>query len=457
MTRDDLEVVFEAQRGRFLDEWQTFLRFSSISADPAHHDECLACAHWLKTHVESIGFNAQLLETESKPVVYGERRAAPGAPTILFYGHYDVQPPDPVEAWDSPPFEPAIRDQRVYARGAEDNKGQLFYVLKALETLISREALHVTVKVFIEGEEECGSSGLSRKLETWRDQLAADVLLVCDTGCIDKDTPTIIMGLRGLVHANVRLSGPTRDLHSGVHGGKAPNPAVALARLIATLHNDDGSIAVDGFYDGVVEPSERERALANVIPHDDARYRAETGVPAVGGEARFTPLERAGFRPSLDVNGMCAGYTGAGVKTIIPATAEVKLTARIVAGQDPMVCLAALEAHLRGYAPHGLQLEILDSGAGGPGFRLDLDSPAIARAQRVLESQSGRPPAFLWEGASIPAVASLAATAGADPLLVGFGLEMDRIHAPNESFGIEQFRRGFLFAGAFLGQYADAP
>jgi len=450
LTREDLERRFRDNSAPYMQQWMELLRFPSVGADPAHDADCEACADWLCRHLAGIGFDARLLPTGSKPVVYGQRAGRAGAPTVLFYGHYDVQPADPLDAWTHPPFEPAWEGDRLYARGAQDNKGQLFAALKAFETLIAADALDATVKIVVEGEEESGSAGISRALPEWREFLAADVLMVADTGMAPNGAPTIVMGLRGVVFMNVALRGPDRDLHSGVHGGLAPNPAEAAAELAAGLHKDDGGIAVDGFLDGIAAPPPSAVAAAMQAPFDTALYRERTGCEPAGGERGVPPQVRVGFRPTLEINGIHAGYGGAGSKTVIPAGAEIKLSARLVPGQDPERCLEALARHLAARVPPGIRLEILSRGAAGPGFRLDPSSPRVAAARGVLEGLSEQSPVLHWEGASIPVVAALRSAAGAEPLLVGFGSEADNIHAPDESFSREQFRLGFLYTGLML-------
>ena len=450
MDKAGLQEIFDSEFPRYVEEWKELLRFPSISAEPAHDPDCNACAEWLAAHLHGMGVDGGLLETSGNPVVYGEHPGDPNAPAVLFYAHYDVQPADPLEDWHSPPFEPEIRNGRMFGRGAEDNKGQLLYVLKAIEALRSRGGIKGPIKVMLDGEEECGDAATMRKLRDWRDLLAADVLMVCDTGMVNTGAPTIVMGLRGIIFLTVELSGPSMDLHSGVHGGVAPNPATAMAALVASLHNPDGSIAVPRYYDGVAAPSAEERDLARAVPFDPEQYRSETGVAPVGGESRFTPVERRGFRPSIGVNGIQSGYSGNGIKTIIPSTAKAKITSRLVAGQDPQACLEGLISHLEHHAPAGLQLEITEAGVGGPGLRLDPGSTLVAKARHVLDGLTDQPTAFLWEGASIPLVAALAEASGAEPLLVGFGAAEDNVHAPNESFSLENFKLGYLYAGSML-------
>jgi acetylornithine deacetylase/succinyl-diaminopimelate desuccinylase-like protein len=441
---------------RFLDEWRDFLRFPSVSAAPAHEADCSACAQWLGRHLREIGFQAEVMPTVGKPLVFAERRGEAGAPVVLFYGHYDVQPEDPLELWQSPPFDPVVRDGRMYARGAEDNKGQVLFFLKALETLVRTDSLRATVRILIEGEEESGSRGIAAMIPALRDRLRADLLMVSDTSMAESGAGAIIMGLRGILSFSIRLRGPSHDLHSGLHGGVAPNPAQGIGRLIASLHRSDGLIAVEDFYRDVLEPREEEKRLAGDPPFDPAAYRAATGVDPLGGEPGFPPPERLGFRPSIDVNGVHSGFGGQGTKTIIPAEAIAKITARIVPNQDPAWCRDAILRHLRAQTPPGLSLDVEQASIGGPGFRLDPRAPALRRAKEILDGLTGKPTAYIWEGASVPVVAALWKQSGAQPLLVGFGREEDRIHAPNESFSIEQFRLGYRYCVEMLRGLAPA-
>jgi len=446
-----LEMQFERCRKQIVADWEAFLRFPSVSADPARQQDCLDCAEWLAARLRRHGFSAELAQTGTKPFIFAERAGKPDRPTLLFYGHYDVQPVDPLASWTTPPFEPTWRGDRLFARGAQDNKGQVFYTLAAIETLIEGGALDVNLKALIEGEEECSSGGLNCVLESWRERLEADILMVHDTCMVQSGAPTIIMGLRGIVHLSAQLNGTDHDLHSGVHGGLAPNAAQGVAQLAASLFATDGRIAVPGFYDGVIPPSARESQLAAAVPFDAEAYRRQTGTTPDGGIRDLPPFDRVGFLPSLDINGIHSGYGGSGMKTIIPATAALKLTARLVPGQNPQSVLDAITAHLFRNTPAGMRLTLSDSGIGGPGFRLDPDAAAVRTAQGALATVCpGQAVAFLWEGASIPIVARLAEVSGATPLLVGFGLEADRIHAPDESFSLAQFKSGFLYTGMFL-------
>lgn len=447
--------VFAENRGRFLQEWQQFLRFRSISADSAYTAECEACCTWLSDHLKKLGFTVEILRGEGKPLLWAERAGDPAKRSVLFYGHYDVQPVDPVDLWKTPPFEPEERDGRMYARGAQDNKGQLFYVLKAIETLIAEGALNVPLKVLIEGEEETGSEFLSHTLPGIRERLKADVLMVCDTGTLHSSLATITMGLRGIASCEVRLRGPKYDLHSGVHGGLVKNPATEIARLVSTLHDVEGRIAVKDYYRDVAEVSAEDLQLANQAPYELEQYEKTVGVKTTGGEKGFSVAERRGLRPTIEINGIYGGYAGEGGKTIIPSYAGVKISSRLVRGQDPEWCLNALVEHLRLHAPADLVFEVVYQEVGGPAVSLSAHSETIAAARRVLDQVSNNRTIFIWEGASIPIVAELSELSGADPLLVGFGLEEDLIHAPNESFSIEQFEKGFLYSVLLLRSFSE--
>jgi acetylornithine deacetylase/succinyl-diaminopimelate desuccinylase-like protein len=375
---------------------------------------------------------------------------------VLFYGHYDVQPVDPLNLWKTPPFEPTLINGRLVARGAQDNKGQLFSALKAIESLIQADALDCPMKILIEGDEETGDMPIVPVLQREKTALAADLVMAADTSAVSSGAPTLTMGLRGIVHMTVVVSGPDHDLHSGVHGGRIPNPANSLCHMVASLHHPDGRVAVEGFYDGVSEPTAEERALANAQPIDPAWYKSVTGLLPVGGELQYTPVERTGFRPAIDLNGIHSGYGGPGSKTIIAARAMAKISARLVPGQQPERILDRITDHLRKQVPEGLSLEITERGVGGPALRVTLDSKAVKTARAVMADISPLPAAFLWEGASVPILSYLPAIAGGDILLVGFGSEEDNIHAPNESYSLEQFRMGYLYTGLFLNRLGTA-
>ncbi len=452
MNKTTLDALFTANSPRFIEEWKDLLRFKSVSTSEIHQKDCAQCASWLLAHLANLGFKTRLIPTASHPLVFAERQGKTGLPSVLFYGHYDVQPEDPVALWKTPPFEPTLIKGRLYARGAQDNKGQLFAALKAIETLIQNDALHNTIKILIEGDEETGNMHCLKVLAQEHSWLKADIVMAADTSAVSSGAPTITMGLRGIAHLTLVVSGPNHDLHSGVHGGRVPNPAIGLCKMIASLHSPDGHIAIEGFYDGIQPPSNEERSLANANPLNPEWYRSVTGVAPVAGELEFTPVERTGFRPAIDINGFHSGYEGAGSKTIIPACAMAKLSVRLVPGQDSERILNLITEHLRQQLPTGLKLDITERGIGGPAYRGDLSSHPIQIARQVLGELSDLPTAFLWEGASVPILSYLPQMAGGEALLVGFGSEEDNIHAPNESYSLEQFRQGFLYTGLFLSR-----
>lgn len=429
------------------------LRFESVGADPAHLKDCTACAMWLKAWLEKLGFAGELLmppKSFSPPVLFAERAGAEGAPTILFYGHYDVQPADPVSEWATPPFEPTVRDGRVYCRGANDDKGQSFAFLCGLRDYLATARTAPTIKVVMEGQEESGSDALMRLAPEMRARLAADVLLVCDTSAASDLRPAIVAGLRGVSHFTVRLTGPNRDLHSGEYGGVAPNPAQALAELVASLHAPDGSVAVAHFHDGIEPPTDEERRLAEEAAPTAAEYEADIGCEASGGERDRSLAERTAFRPTLEVNGLHGGYGGPGAKTIIPAGAFAKLSMRLVPGQSPRRAFEAVKAHLEERVPRGLSIAFEEWNPGAGGFRLPLASPLFRLAAHVLTEMDARGPVFQWDGASIPVVSVLREASGAAPLIVGWGQADDRIHAPNESYSLAQFAKAREWARRIL-------
>ncbi len=454
MNTSDLKSYFDQHRERILEEWKDFLRFKSISADPAYHQDCLNCADWVLAHVKGLGFKGELLRTSTKPLVYGRLDVSPDAPTILFYGHYDVQPVDPLNLWDSPPFEPELRDGCLYARGALDNKGQVFYVLKAIEALKSQDALKTNIVILIEGEEETGSEGINEVLPQIGERIKADVLMVCDTNLYGPGVPTITMGLRGIVGLEIGLEGPKRDLHSGFHGGMIKNPATEIARLVASFHNSDGSIAVEGYYAGLWPVSAQEREKLSELNFSPEKYQQEIGVAPTGGESSYSPLESVGFRPTIEVNGIGGGYAGAGGKTIIPSKAFAKISARVAGGQDPARCLDMLKEHVRKHAPKDLTLKVHGEAIGGLPVRLSLESANVQKAANLLEKIFSKKPVFVWDGASVPIVSSLVKFTKDEAMLVGFGLDRDQIHAPNESFALDRFEQGFIYAAGVFSNFS---
>lgn len=440
------EFSNEKPNSKESDEYFALLRFQTVGADPMHLRDCVQCAMWLKRWLEGIGADAELLLPEdgglsaTPPVVFAERTGDEGAPTVLFYGHYDVQPPDPVEEWNTSPFEPTEKDGRVYCRGAQDDKGQFFSFLCGLrDFLASHRGAVPTLKFILEGQEESGSSAVARVAARIGDRLRSDVLLVSDTGAAADLRPAIVAGLRGVSHFTVNLTAADCDLHSGRYGGIAPNAAQGIAELMASLHNPDGSIAVRGFCDGIVPPTDDELALAVASAMDDAAYERETGVAPVGGERGLSVTERNSFRPTIEVNGIHSGYGGPGSKTVIPCSATAKLSMRLVPGQNPNDCLELVVRHLRQRLPMGMKMTVDEITGEAPALRLPLKSPVFRLAADVLCEIDGRGAVFQWDGASIPIVSTLARISGAAPLLVGFGQGEDRIHSPNESFSWRQF------------------
>ena len=444
---------YDKNLSRFLQEWQEFLRFPSISALPEHAKDCRKCADWLLEHLKRIGFpQVEIIQTAGQPVVLAHYPGKADASSILYYGHYDVYQTNPLIPWTYGAFEPTLSNGRMYARGAQDNKGQTFFFLKALETLLQQNLLNCPVTLLLEGEEETTTSaGLTALLPEIKERIKSDVLLVCDTECKDINTPSIVLGLRGIVNFSFRLEGIHSDLHSGAHGGVVKNPAQEMIKLLATLHQTDGSIAIPGFYDQVSPISAEEKLLIQQSDIDIAQYIKDVGVPPSGGERNISSIiERRGFRPTLEINGVYAGYIGPGVKTIIPAYSNAKLTARLVAGQNPETCLQAIEDHIKLHAPKDLKLLIEEKGSGGPGIRIRPDSQVIRQGRMILNSLFKNQATFSWEGSSVPLVASLLPEYAKTALLVGFGLEEDRVHAADESFSLQQFENGYLYACSIL-------
>lgn len=432
-------------------EYFELLRFPSVGVDPARLRDCIDCASWLRKWLMKEGFTAELLYPTKMPqqasalpppVLFAERKGSEGAPTVLVYGHYDVQPEDPVDAWKTPPFEPTVVDGRVYARGSQDDKGQSFAFLCGVrDYLQGNPACVPTIKVCLEGQEESGSTALMAMAPDLRRKLAADVLLVCDTSAAADLRPAIVAGLRGVSHFTIRLTGPNRDLHSGEYGGIAPNPAQAIAEIVASLHNPDGSIAVAGFRDGIEPPTEPERRAAEAAALDDQAYYNDIGCDPVGGQQGKTITQRNSFEPTIEVNGIHSGFGGTGSKTVIPADAIAKISMRLVPGQSVSHVAEVVKKHLEDKCPRGMKLSVEDYNPGAGGFRLPLASPIFRLASEVLAEMDPRGPVFQWDGASIPVVSVLREASGAAPLIVGWGQAEDHIHSPNESYGFAQFEK----------------
>ncbi|HET9614316.1 MAG TPA: dipeptidase [Candidatus Limnocylindrales bacterium] len=426
-----------------LESYRELLRIPSISGIPAHAGDCRRAAEWIAADLRRIGIeHVEVADTGGHPVVYGDWLHAPGAETVLVYCHYDVQPVDPLDLWDSPPFEPAVVDGRMLARGASDDKGQLHMHLRAAEALLAtRGSLPINVKYVFEGEEESSSVHLDAWLAANRDRVAADVVVISDTGFFEGNIPAIVVGLRGLMYAQIDVVGTAVDLHSGGFGGTVQNPANALAAIVAALKDRDGRIAIPGFYDDVVPLDAAGHARFADLPFDEEAYRAGLGVPELFGEPGFTVLERRGARPTLDVNGMWSGFQGEGTKTIIPAHAHAKVSARLVPDQDPDVIFERLRAFVEEIAPPGVRVTVRSLGGGRPSLTPS-DHPVTEAAGRALEATFGRPPVFLREGGSIPVAASFEETLGEPVVLVGFAPPDGHAHAPNEWMDLGNYETG---------------
>ena len=433
---------------KVLSEYFELLRYESVGADPSHLRDCVSCASWLRKWLGALGFSAELVYPKQEPggalpppVVFAERKGGEAAATVLVYGHYDVQPADPLSEWDTPPFEPTMKDGRVYCRGANDDKGQTFALLCGMRDYLAADGPKLNIKIVLDGQEESGSGALMALAPEMRRRLAADVLLVCDTSAAPSMRPAIVAGLRGVAHFTLRLTGPNRDLHSGEYGGIAPNPAQGMAELLASLHHPDGSIAVAGFRDGIEPPTHEETSAAEAGTPSEEECAADIGCETAGGQMGKTIAQRVSFEPTIEVNGIHAGYGGPGAKTVIPCEAVAKISMRLVPGQSPRGAFAAVRTHLDDRCPKGMKVSFEDVNPGTPAFRLPLASPVFRLAAHVLSEMDERGALFQWDGASIPVLSVLREASGAAPLVVGWGQAQDRIHSPNESYSVEQFDR----------------
>ena len=458
---DDLKSYIETHKERFLNELFDILRIPSVSTDPVYAQDVVSAAEKVKEYLEKAGLeNVRLEQTPGYPIVYGEKIIDPALPTVLVYGHYDVQPPDPLELWESDPFEPVVKqtdehpEGTIVARGAADDKGQMFMHVKALEYMISRNRLPANVKVMIEGEEEVGSPSLEWFVKNNHALLRNDIILISDTSLVAKDVPSITAGLRGLSYVEVTVTGPSHDLHSGLYGGAVANPANVLARMIARMHDDKHRITIPGFYDRVVEFTPEERARINAIPFDEEQYKKMLGVEALEGEEGYTTLERASIRPTLDVNGMWSGYTGEGAKTIIPSQAKAKISMRLVPDQDPAEITRLFTEYFQSIAPPSVKVEVKDFHGGYP-YMMPTDHPGYVAAQKALEKTFDNKVYPFYTGGSIPIVPLFEKELGSKSVLLGFGLNSDRIHSPNENFGIWNFLKGIETIPYFYEFFAE--
>lgn len=438
-----LKKLFKQHEAEALKDYFKFLSFQSISTDPQYAPHVHDCVNWLADYLRKMGFDVQLWPTTGYPVLFAsDMRAGPDKPTLMLYNHYDVQPVDPIELWTTPPFEPTIRDGEVYARGAQDNKGQCFYTIQALKLMLERDKrFPINIKLCIEGEEEAGSAGLAGILEKKRSELAADYLAIVDLGIIDKNTPAVTLGVRGMITMDIDVQGSTGDLHSGCHGGIAYNPLHALVEILSALRDSNGKVAIPGFYDDVKAVSQKERDQLS-LEFDQSKYEKMFGAEASGGEKEYTPTERNWLRPTIEINGINGGYGGVGFKTVIPARANAKVSCRLVPDQDPKKIAQLVARFLESKAPPGIKVKVTPHVGGGTAVRASLSSKVVQAFAKAYSEVFNRPCKFIFEGASIPVVTELTNASGAEVVLVGLALPDDQIHAPNEHFGIERLSQG---------------
>jgi acetylornithine deacetylase/succinyl-diaminopimelate desuccinylase-like protein len=437
-------------RNRYLEELTRFIAIPSVSALAEHAADTQACAGWLADHMRAIGLqNVRVIATPGHPVVYGDWLNAPGAPTVLFYGHYDVQPVDPLDQWTSPPFEATIREHELFARGATDDKGQLFVHLKAIEAHLGQTGtLPVNARVIFEGEEEIGSPNLDQFIREHKDELSCDVVLISDSPMFEKGVPSICYGLRGLSYFQIDLRGTTTDLHSGSFGGAVANPAFVLAQVLSQMKDRGGHVKIPGFYDDVRELSEREREEFKRLPFNEKQYRKSLGAPKLHGETGYSTLERTWARPTFEVNGLLSGFTGEGAKTVIPATAMAKISMRLVPNQDPDKIASLFEAYVKKVAPKSVELKVTRMHGGLP-WMTELDNAYVQAAARAIELGFNRSPVYTREGGSIPVVATFQSELNAPTVLFGFGTPDENAHAPNEKLDLDNFFGGIV-ASAYL-------
>ena len=444
-------TFFDTNKSRIRDELFEFLRIPSVSAKSEHNADTKRCAEWLAAQMTKIGLTTKIHSTAGHPIVVGEWRGAPGAKTVLIYGHYDVQPAEPLELWQSPPFEPSVRDGKIFARGSVDDKGQLYLHIKALEShLANGGKLPVNVIVLAEGEEEVGSANLEKFVADHAKELACDCVVISDSTMFAPGLPSILSSLRGLAYFEINVQGPSGDLHSGIYGGAVVNPAMALARILSTMHDKNGRIAIKGFYDDVRDWGKKARDAMKKLPFKDKHFLAEVGAPALGGEKGFTTLEKLWARPTLEVNGLLSGYTGEGAKTVLPAKAMAKVSCRLVPDQSPAKIEKLMAAHVKKVAPKGVKVTVEHLHGGRP-WRNEPKGKFFEAARDALREAWGREPVVTGEGGSIPVVGDFERILKAPVLLIGFGLPGENAHAPNEWISVENFEKGMV---AMAGMYS---
>lgn len=449
-----MKEYIASNKDRFLAELFDWLNIPSISADSRHKNDVRKAAEFLRDKLTAAGADKiEICETKGHPIVYGEKILDPSLPTVLVYGHYDVQPADPLDLWDSPPFEAVIKDGKIYARGSCDDKGQVYMHVKAFETMMKHNALPCNVKFMVEGEEEVGSDNLGTFVKANKERLKADIILISDTALISLEHPSITTGLRGLSYMEVEVTGPNRDLHSGVYGGAVANPINILCKMIASLHDGDGRITIPGFYDKVANLTDEERKAINKAPFNLDEYKRELGIAEITGEKGFTTLERTGIRPTLDVNGIWGGYTGEGAKTVLPSKAHAKISMRLVPNQISAEITELFTKHFESIAPKHVKVKVKAHHGGEPAVT-PTDSTAFKAASKAFEQVWGKTPIPTRDGGSIPIVALFKKELGLDTVLMGFGLDSDAIHSPNEHYGVENFMRGIETIVSFYQHYA---
>ncbi len=450
-----IQEYIQKHKDRFLNELFDLIRIPSVSSEAKHKPDMLrAVEYWKNTMLEAGCDRAEILQTKGNPAAFGEKIIDPTLPTVLVYGHADVMPVDPLNLWTTPPFEPEIRDGKIYARGADDDKGQAFMHAKAFELMVNTDTLPCNVKFIIEGEEEIGSPNLRDLLIEHKEKLKADVILVSDTGMIATNIPSITAGLRGLSYVEVEVTGPNRDLHSGIFGGAVANPVNILAKMIADLHDENGHITIPGFYDDVVEISDNERSKMAEAPFNEAEYKNALNVKELSGEKGYTAPERTGIRPALDVNGIWGGYTGEGAKTVLPSKAYAKISMRLVPNQDNKKISELFKAYFERVAPKSVSVNVKIL-HGGQGYVSPIDTPEYLAAERAIEETFGRKPVPTRSGGSIPIISTFEEILGIKTILMGFGLESNAIHSPNENFPLEMFFKGIETIPLFYKYYVE--
>lgn len=452
---DNLQEYIKENKDRFINELIELLKIPSISADSSYKDEVFRTAGEVEKRLREAGAeNTEICETPGYPVVYGEKIIDKDLPTVLVYGHYDVQPPDPLELWDNPPFEPVIKDNKIYARGSADDKGQMYMHVKAFEFMHRTNQLPCNIKFLIEGEEEVGSENLEGFIRENKEKLKADIILISDTSMLSLENPSITTGLKGLSYFEVEVTGPNRDLHSGVYGGAVANPINTLCKMIASLQDENNHITIPGFYDNVHEASQEEREAIAKTPFDLDDYKNKLGIKEVQGEKGFTTLERTGIRPTLDVNGIWGGYTGEGAKTVLPSKAFAKISMRLVPNQTDAEIREKFKKHFKSIAPESVKVEVRPHHGGKP-YITPMDIPAYEAASKAIKDSFGKNPVPVRAGGSVPIVALFEEVLGLKSILLGFGLDSDAIHSPNEHYGVENFLKGIETIPYFFKHYAE--